>query len=227
MDFMKLLKSLEELLYEVMVMLVFYPRTLWLTIRYPQRMMDYADTELGDVQSEQYTDTLSPPLFLMICLAISHGIFVSVNPQGSSALPGMLRQTENLLAFRLFLFSLFSLMMALRLLKALDLALDRESLRAPFYSQCFITAPVAMALGFAQSIPYLLGAVGTTVAGAMLAVAVAWYLYQQAHWFRGKLAVSLPRAWWIAISTAIAATLISITILVGTAVLLGGAGWKA
>lgn len=28
MDFMKLLKSLEELLYEVMVMLVFYPKTV-------------------------------------------------------------------------------------------------------------------------------------------------------------------------------------------------------
>ena len=53
MDLMKLLKSFEELLYEVMVMLVFYPRTLWLSMRYPQRMMDYADTELGDVLSEQ------------------------------------------------------------------------------------------------------------------------------------------------------------------------------
>ncbi|QHL90464.1 hypothetical protein GVO57_05975 [Sphingomonas changnyeongensis] len=74
MDFMKLLKSFEELLYEVMVMLVFYPRTLYLTLRHPQRMMDYADTELGDVLSEQYDDTLSPPLFLMICLALSHVI---------------------------------------------------------------------------------------------------------------------------------------------------------
>ena len=74
MDFMKLLKSLEELISEVMAMLVSYPKTLWLTFRYPQRMMDYADTELGDVQSQQYSDTLSPSLFLMICLAISHAI---------------------------------------------------------------------------------------------------------------------------------------------------------
>lgn len=71
MDFMRLFKSLEELLYEVIVMLVFFPKTLWLTLRYPQRMMDYADTELGDVQSEQYNDTLSPPLFLMLCVTLS------------------------------------------------------------------------------------------------------------------------------------------------------------
>ncbi len=68
---------MKSLLYEAMVMLVFYPKTLWLTLRHPQRMMDYADTELGDVQSEQYIDTLSPPLFLMICLAISHAIEVA------------------------------------------------------------------------------------------------------------------------------------------------------
>ena len=36
MDFMRLLRSFEELLYEVIVMLVFFPRTLWLTLRHPQ-----------------------------------------------------------------------------------------------------------------------------------------------------------------------------------------------
>jgi hypothetical protein len=224
MDFMKLLKSLEELLYEVMVMLVFYPRTLWLTIRQPQRMMDYADTELGDVQSEQYTDTLSPPIFLMVCLAISHGISLSVNPQGTTALPDFLRQTENLLAFRLFLFSLFPLMMALRLLKLLGIPLDRESLRAPFYSQCFVTAPVAMALGLATSMPHLLGPAGADAAWVMVTAVSAWYLYHQAQWFRDKLDVSLLRAGWIAVSSAIMTTLILLTISVATAVILGGAG---
>lgn len=217
---MKLLKSFEELLYEVMVMLVFYPRTLWLSMRYPQRMMDYADTELGDVLSEQYTDTLSPPLFLLICLAISHGIFISANPEGTSALPDMLKQTENLLAFRLFLFSLFSLMMALRLLKSLGLTLDRETLRAPFYSQCFVTAPFAMALGLATSLPYLMGSGGRAAALILIVAAVIWYLHQQAQWFRGKLAISLPRAWLIAVSTATIATLISIIILIGAALML-------
>ena len=73
-----LLKSLEELLYEAMVMLVFFPRTLWLTLRHPQRMMDYADTEIVDVQSEQYSDTLSPPLFLMSCLLLSHLVELAI-----------------------------------------------------------------------------------------------------------------------------------------------------
>jgi hypothetical protein len=190
-------------------------------------MMDYADTELGDVQSEQYADTLSPPLFLMICLAISHGIFISVNPQGTSALPDVLRQTEHLLAFRLFLFSLFSVTMALRLLNLLGLELDRESLRAPFYSQCFVTAPVAMALGLATSMPYLLGRVGAEVAWVTVLAVGTWYLYQQAQWFRGKLDIGLLRAWWIAVSTASVTAIISIAILVGTATVLDGTGQPA
>jgi hypothetical protein len=206
-----------------MVMLVFYPRTLWLTVRYPQRMMDYADTELGDVQSEQYADTLSPPLFLMICLGISHAVSSSTDPQGIAAVPDLLRDTENLLAFRLVLFSLFSLMMALRLLSLLGVKLNRETLRAPFYSQCFVTAPVAMAVGLAFSMSHLIEKGGEFIAAFMLAVVVSWYLYQQALWFRSKLDVGLLRAWTIAMSTALGTALLSLLVLVCVSVVLGGA----
>ena len=91
MDFMRLFKSLEELLYEVIVMLVFFPKTLWLTLRYPQRMMDYADTELGDVQSDQYNDTLSPPLFLMLCVTLSYMVDRAVpGAMDTSSLPALM-----------------------------------------------------------------------------------------------------------------------------------------
>lgn len=199
MDFMKLLKSLEELLYEVMVMLVFYPKTLWLTFRYPQRMMDYADTELGDVQSEQYNDTLSPPLFLMICLAISHAIEVATSGNNAtSVMPGFLRDTENLLAARVLVFSVFPLMMALRLLFGLKEELNRDTLRAPFYAQCFVTAPLAMAFGISQSIREIALPNMGTFATILMLLALSWYIRQQALWFRAKLDVSVTRSWVIA-----------------------------
>jgi hypothetical protein len=206
MDFIKLLRSLEELLYEVMVMLVFYPRTLWLTIRHPQRMMDYADTELGDVQSEQYDDTVSPPLFLMISLGIAHLIGQAAKSDVAGKLPGLLANVENLLALRLLLFSLFPLMMALRLLARLDVALNRESLRPPFYSQCVVTAPVAMAVGLCQSVPRMLG-LDKAVGVIALLFVLAWYLRQQAAWFGVKLSLTPGPAWRMALSTAILSTL--------------------
>jgi lysylphosphatidylglycerol synthetase-like protein (DUF2156 family) len=214
LDFIKLLKSFEELLYEVMIMLVFFPRTLWLTFRHPQRMMDYSDTELGDVQSEQFTDTLSPPLFLMICLVISHG--VSVATQGATAtamLPKLLQNTQNLLALRVFVFSLFPLMLSLRLLRGLGIALDRESLRAPFYSQCFIAAPVAMAIGLCFSIGHLaaLGQYASYVAFTLLVAILAWYTRQQAHWYHAKLKTPIGKSWGIAISTMVITTILAAT----------------
>src|SRR5690349_10768094 len=72
MNFFNLLQSLDELLYEVMSWLVFYPITLWRTLVRPLQMMDYSDVEQGDASDQQYTDTLSPPLFLLLSLIIIH-----------------------------------------------------------------------------------------------------------------------------------------------------------
>ncbi|MCX8573066.1 permease, partial [Aminobacter sp. MET-1] len=71
---MKLLKSLEELLYELVSWLVFYPITMWRCVAAPLTMMRYADTELADRPEDQYDDTLSPPLFLLITLLLSQGV---------------------------------------------------------------------------------------------------------------------------------------------------------
>jgi len=220
MDFMRLLKSFEELLYEAMVMLVFFPRTLWLTLRHPQRMMDYADTELGDVQSEQYSDTLSPPLFLLMCLGLSHAISMLVKSENTDALPSVLQSTENLLAFRVFVFSLLSLTMAVHLLRGLGIALDRETLRAPFYSQCFFTAPVAMAVGLSQSMPKILGLSWLT--SPLLTALLCWYVLQQASWFESKLKISRGRSWLIAIGATFSGTIIIILTVIFTALALGG-----
>lgn len=62
MDFLRILKSFEEFLYEAMTWLVFYPRTMWRAVTRPAAMMDYARTELRDDLEDQYKDTISPPL---------------------------------------------------------------------------------------------------------------------------------------------------------------------
>lgn len=216
MDFMRLFKSLEELLYEIIVMLVFFPKTLWLTLRYPQRMMDYADTELGDVLSEQYNDTLSPPLFLMLCVTLSYMADRAVpGALDVSVLPAFLRNSENLLALRVLAFSLFPLAFSLRLLRGLGLPLDRETLRAPFFAQCFVAAPVAMMVGMAQALRHLPLAHGGAIAGAVLTLTAGWYLRQQAYWFRGKLALPMWRCWAATLVMTITAAFVFILIALG------------
>jgi hypothetical protein len=219
MDFMKLFKSLEELLYEVIVMLVFFPKTLWLTLRYPQRMMDYADTELGDVLSEQYNDTLSPPLFLMLCVALSYMAERAVpGSLDTSALPSFLRDSQNLLAFRVLIFSLFPLAFSLRLLSGLGAALDRDTLRAPFFAQCFVAAPLAMIVGLAQALRNLPLDHAGPASTLLLLFAAGWYLRQQAWWLRTKLALPMWRCWAATLAmtlvTAIVFVVVALAIIV-------------
>ena len=47
MDFLRIIRLLEELLYEVMGWLVFYPRTLWRIVVDPVSMMRYSDRGAG------------------------------------------------------------------------------------------------------------------------------------------------------------------------------------
>ena len=74
MDFIRILRSFEELLYELMTWIVLYPRTLWRSAVSPLGMLRYSLREVNDSPEEQYTETLSPVLFLMLTLALSHAI---------------------------------------------------------------------------------------------------------------------------------------------------------
>jgi len=57
-------------------------------------------------------------------------------------LPDTLRNNTNLLIFRDFLFSFFPLLMAVRLLRRAGTELDRETLKPPLYSQCYVAVPL-------------------------------------------------------------------------------------
>src|SRR5687768_6566805 len=113
---MKILKSLEELLYELVSWLVFYPITMWRSATRPLSMMRYADLELSDRLERQYDDTLSPPLFLLITLLLSQGLSTAFpTTYDSSELPKALGSASNLLIARGVVFGIFPLCMSVAL----------------------------------------------------------------------------------------------------------------
>ncbi|WP_296085138.1 permease [uncultured Agrobacterium sp.] len=184
MDFMKLLKSLEELLYELVSWLVFYPITMWRSIMRPLEMMRYADTELADKPEDQYEDTLSPPLFLLITLMISQGV--------AGALPSIydaatavraLGSGSNLLIARGVIFGIFPLCMAVALLRSRKVLITRDSLRPPFFSQCYVAAPFAFVLGLGFDFLSMPGHEGVLAGLITIAVATIWYAQAQIRWF--------------------------------------------
>lgn len=210
MGFFGLLKSIEELLYEVMTWLVFYPRTLWRVIRHPLTMIDYSNLEQSDKPDEQYTDTLSPPLFLMLTILLAHGLelaFARTVEVPTGTLGKLFASSEEmLLLYRSVIFSIYPLMFAVALLKRSDQALDRNTLRQPFFSQCYLGALLALLFSIVSFLVRAKPVEAQVASVVVLALTIILYLALQAAWLRRHLAIERVRATWVAIGTFLKAT---------------------
>jgi len=69
--------------------------------------------------------------------------------------------------------------------------MTRESLRRPFFMQCYLTAPFAVALSTSMVFVRLPGQLSTTLGIAVGVLAALWYAVVQAGWLK----VALQRSW--------------------------------
>jgi hypothetical protein len=218
MDFMKILRSFEEFIFEATSWLIFYPLTMWRIIRRPLATMDYSDREQADSEEKRYDDALSPPLVLLATIVLWNLIGIEAHVPGleaeSTAMKTLAASQQNLVLFRSLVFSLIPLISAASLVHRQGKKLSRESLRAPFYAQCYLAAPCVafMSAGglifHRTEIPNVIG-LTVMVAGA------AWFLTIQTIWFRHKLSTSYLKAaligvWAIARALAIFVPLVVI-----------------
>ncbi|NYT40036.1 hypothetical protein HZY97_04660 [Sphingomonas sp. R-74633] len=214
MLFMNFLKSLDDLLYEIITWIVFYPVTLWRSVRRPFQMMTYADSELRDTPEKQYPDVLSPPLFLLLTLLVSHAIELAVVGQSSlvadkQGLAGLVSDDTSLLLIRLIFFAVFPLIMAVSLLNRQHRKLTRDSLKPPFYAQCYPAGVFALVLGIGGLLSQLhAGPAATLIGAAVIVAAFLWYGTLQTLWFKRALGISLPASFGIATLTMIACLLV-------------------
>jgi hypothetical protein len=192
MDFMKLLKSLDDFLFELVGWIIFYPMTLIRSVLSPIEMLRYSDRELLKPDEEQYTDTFNPPIFLLITLLIAYLLGKVIQPQ--IKISSLLSKNTDLLLFRGVIFSIFPVLMAVDLLKRQAKPIDRVALRPLFYGQCFIAAPFALVVSIAgllvgfQNIPYV-------IAGLLVfLIAFCWYVAVEVKWFSSTLNVTKVRA---------------------------------
>jgi hypothetical protein len=192
MDFMKLLKSLDDFLYEVVGWIIFYPITLIRSILNPVEMLRYSDRELLEPDDEQYTDTFNPPIFLLITLLIAYLLGKVIQPQ--IKLSSLLSKDTDLLLFRGVIFSIFPVLMAVDLLRHQGKRIDRATLRPLFYGQCFIAAPFALVASIAgllvefKTVPFVIAGI------LVFLVALCWYVAVEVVWFSSTLNVTKLRA---------------------------------
>jgi hypothetical protein len=194
--FLQFLKSLDDLLYELMSWLVFYPVTLWRAITRPLGTMAYADRELGETVERQYNDALSPPQFLLVTLLVSHALELSIVGQSeivtrTTGLAGLVSDNTTLLLLRLLLFSLCPLVLAVHLTQRQRIRLTRETLRIPFYAQCYAAGPLALGLGIGTLVQDMPAGGWAKWAGMMMVIAtLAWFAAVQWRWYGERLKVT-------------------------------------
>ena len=199
MDFMKWLSSLDELLYEVMSWLVFYPLTLWRTVIRPLAMMAYADRQLALPEADQYADAISPPLFLALTLALTHGFAEALGERDAivashRGLAGLVSDDSSALVLRLVVFAIFPLVMSVRTVRGRGVPLNRATLRMPFYAQCYPAAVFAMGLSGGTAIATSHWPHGATIGTAIALAAMLYYLVVETLWFRARRSTGIVPA---------------------------------
>lgn len=199
MNFVQLLRSLDELLYELMSWVLFYPVTLWRTIRRPIATMIYAIDQLLLPEDTQYRATVSPPVMLILSVLVGQMIDLALhgtNPIVASqrGFAGLINDNTTLLLFRITLFGMFPLVLATRHVQRSEFDLDRDTLKGPFYAQCFAMAPVALAFTLGTSLLMQESASERLWGGASLSFALAFFFVVEVRWFRKQLGQSIARS---------------------------------
>jgi hypothetical protein len=200
LDFIRIIRSLEELLYEAMTWIIFYPLTMLRILFNPTRMTLYSDVELGDALEQQYTDSLSPPLLLMLTIVLTHGIELAFGIKATSSLrtgsvlATFMADEQNLLIVRALVTAIVPLAIALIALKTQKRPLDRTSLRRPFYSQCFLVSPFAFAFSISTILARMPISAVQTAAPYLLFGGVIWFCWAETRWFARQHEVTFGRA---------------------------------
>lgn len=188
MPFLIFLKSFEVLLYEVMSWLVFYPRTLWRSVRHPLILMERTEDELKLAPAEQFRDVVSPPIFLLLTVVAANGIEVAVVGNNrliddGIGLAAMITDNTSLILFRLVVFASLPVISGVFALAVMRRPLDRDTLQPIFYGQCFVTTPVVLLFSIGATLTRLPQPTANIPAGFLFVLAVTFYLTVETAWF--------------------------------------------
>lgn len=203
---------------------MFFPVTLWRTLTRPLEMMEYSDHELKDREDQQYEDTLSPPLFLLLALLLSHGLELATahtaNPLVADhrGLSSLISDDTSLLMLRLAIFSIIPLMLAVSIVVSKKQNLTRQRLRAPFYAQCYPAAPFALLVAICAAMLSAESAALKVAGLTGLIVVSAGYFAVQVAWFHRHLGSTVARA----VAGALFGFVSGLAVAIGVALLFSG-----
>lgn len=198
MDFLKILRSLEEFLYEAITWLFFYPRTFWHILIRPLEMIVYSSGEITNKKDNPFNDSISPPLFLILTLGLLHLIEVSLHsqlPVSKNSVGNMIfGNTQDLIIYRAIAYCIWPLVFATGYLKHSHAVISRETLRDPFFAQCFMVTPFALGLGIGSQLTLQHAPLLNIIGISCQLLSLGWYLVTQMRWLKFSFQHSYAKA---------------------------------
>jgi len=220
--FLIFLKSFEVLLYEVMSWIVFYPRTLWRTLRNPLRTMKRAEKELELPAPDQFRDIVSPPIFLLLTVVAANAVEVAVVGNNKLiddgvGLAAMITDNTTLILFRLVAFATLPVIAGAFALAAMRRPVDRDTLQPVFYAQCCATTPVVLLFSIAEALTRLPSTAANVPAGLLFLAAILFYIGVEGAWFSAEAGRRrVMGLLWAIAALAITALILGFTVLLFT-----------
>ncbi|WP_343346358.1 hypothetical protein WJT74_02280 [Sphingomicrobium sp. XHP0239] len=204
MDFFKLIKSLDDLVFEILSWLYFYPRTLLRVLFRPFALMSDTARQMDEDDEPAFGDRIGPPLFLAITLALGHFIMLGVDPSAETAqfeggvLEGFMADDRNLLAYQIVYFGLLPLFATVRQLGLQHIVVSKSTMKAPFYAHCYAAAGFAALTTAAQVGAHEAGEERAALFLAFILggslIAILWIGLVEARWFHRTLDISRWKA---------------------------------
>jgi hypothetical protein len=186
MDALKIIESIEELLYRIALWIVLLPRTLWFIVSRPHQIYPYVAAELEKEPEKRFEAYLSPVLLWVLAALIPHMMLLDL----LAGLSESRVASESLwVAFmhapwstRLLVVSVLALSVPLAFsvqsLRSLSRPVNRTTLRLPFLVHCYCVTPAYIGLlpvvYFALRYDVVPAGVDTWIAGGSWTLIVIW-----------------------------------------------------
>lgn len=216
MDLIRLLRSLEEFLYELVGWLVFYPRTFLRIIIRPAQMALYTQEELRKPLEARFQATISPVLMLILTVALAHAMELASRaavPTLQSPVGRILfGSEEGIMLTRSAIFCVYALGAALGTLRQQKIPVTRETLREPFSIQAFLACPFVLALALGELLLRWPSDAWVVPGLAVHVVGVLWYLWARAAAYRALNTASWAKAFGLVLASFVVTTAVVLAV---------------
>lgn len=210
MDFLKLIQSLQDLIFEMVVWALLIPKTIFRAIFRPAWMVTYVNQEFEKPADEQFDEYMPPGLFFLAMAVIPSALFTWAQNMDFNLIESLSRLNETNLLTSAFT-TLISILIYLVWIKWLNKhPVKRSGLKRLFMIQCYLVTPPQLI--YVLLLFFNWGKFGGL---AIPLVGTALLIFYESFAFQDELKVSWWKGLWYAAIPYLVFFVVSMLIVIG------------